>query len=135
MDLADADGGGLGAGLQHPRPGHAGHVGTQIVVIQHRREFRNQRSGALRLKAHGQLVAKMRWWSSRPMPGNAHMLAEMRNRLHIEFVQRHQALKLAASRQIRNRIGYLFKRQPFRHVNDFIQDFVRPIGLAMLVRE
>src|SRR5271156_1875161 len=61
MNLAYADGGGFGTGLQHPGSRYFGHVSPQIVVIQHGSKFRNQypgscpggRSNALCLEAHG----------------------------------------------------------------------------------
>jgi len=91
MDFLHADAGGLRAGLEQPRGGNAGREITNCVVVEDGNEFGDEDAGFLRARTHGQFVSEI------PDGGEAHagdaeVLAEGGDILHIKFVEGYDAV-------------------------------------------
>jgi len=91
MNLLHAYAGGLRAGLEQPGVGNAGNEFAKIVVIEDVNEFGHEDAGFAGAGAHGQLVAKIAD-GGETHAGNAEMLAERGNILHVKFIERDDAI-------------------------------------------
>ena len=60
------------------------------------------------------------------------MLTQGGGSFHIEFIERDRARKFAAAGKIGNSVGDLFQVQTVRHVDNFRENVVRPVGVAVL---
>ncbi len=129
VDQLDADGRSFRSWLEHPGPGHVVQVIANVVVIQHRNEIRHANSVFERLHAHGELVAEIAH-GGQPHAGDAHVLAQGGGSFHVELVERDDAVNLLVARQISYRL-YDFRHGQIRgHIEDIVQAFARPIGIA-----
>ena len=129
IDQLDADGRGLRSRLQHPRARHMVQVIANVIVIQHRNEIGHADPVFERLHPHGQLVAEIAG-RGQAHAGDAHVLAQGGGGFHVELVKRNDAVNLLVPRQI----GYGFydfgDRQFGGNIEDVVQAFARPIGIA-----
>ena len=90
---------GFGAGFEHPGSGHGGHIGAHVVVVEHVDKLGHGNALIPSLDADGQLV------SEEAGCGAAHarhteVLAQVGHRLHVEVVQRDDAVELARPCQV-----------------------------------
>src|SRR2546428_12556989 len=91
MNLLHADPAGLRAGLEQPGVGNPGHEFAEIVVIEDVDEFGDEDASFAGPRAHGQLVAKIPD-GGEAHAGNAEMLAEGGDILHVELIERDDAI-------------------------------------------
>ena len=131
MNLFHADAGGLRARLEQPGTGDARHEFPERAVVENVDEFGHKDTRFSGLRAHGQLVAKITD-SGEAHAGDAEMLAEGGNVLHVKFVERDDAVDGLRPRGVAHRVDQALERQLFRHGENFIDTFEWPIGVAEL---
>ena len=64
------------------------------------------------------------------MPGNAHVLAQGRDVLHIEFVEGDDAIDRLRTGEVADGIDDVFEGQIFGHQKDVVERFARPVAVA-----
>jgi hypothetical protein len=94
-------------------------------------EFGHEHARFAGPRAHSQLVAKITH-SREAHAGNAQMLAQRRDIFHVEFIERHDAIDGMGSGGVTYGINQTLQRKIFRHGEDFIDAFERPIGVTKL---
>src|SRR5438477_5616179 len=129
MNLLHANAGSLRTRLEQPGIGNAGHEFAKTVVIEDVDEFGDEDASFAGTGAHGQLVAKVAD-GGETHTGNAEMLAEGGNILHVKFIQRDDAIDSARPGRIAHGINQALQRKLFRHGEDFVDAFERPTGVA-----
>src|SRR5260370_17021438 len=107
MNLFDADAGGLRGGLEQPGVGYAGHKFAKLVVVEDVDEFGDEDAGFAGTGAHGQLVAKIAD-RGEAHAGNAEMLAEGGDILHVKFIEPDDAIDELGSPNITYEINQAF---------------------------
>ena len=65
--------------------------------------------------------------------GDAHVLAEVGDGLHVELVEGDEAVEAFGAGQICNRVGDLFEGEALGHGVEVFEDGLRPVGVAELV--
>src|ERR1700741_4238537 len=91
MNLLHADAGGLRAGLEQPGTGNPGHEFAKFIVVENVEKFGDEDAFLAGPCAHSQLVAKVAN-GSESHAGNTEMLAEGGDILHVEFIERDDAI-------------------------------------------
>src|SRR5437667_3764060 len=129
MNLLHADAGGLRTRLEQPRVGNAGHEFAKTAVIEDVDEFGDEDAGFTGAGAHGQLISKVAH-GGEAHAGNAEMLAEGGNILHVEFIERDDAIDVPRAGRVADGVNQALQRKLFRHGEDFVDAFERPTGVA-----
>src|SRR5712671_7082579 len=129
INFLHADAGGLRARLEQPGVGYAGHEFAELVVIEDVDEFGDEDAGFTGAGAHGQLVAKVAD-SGEAHAGDAEMLAEGGNILHVEFIQSDDAIDGMGPGGKTHGVNQVLQREILGHGEDFVYTFERPIGVA-----
>src|SRR6266404_5088212 len=131
MNLFHANAGGLRTRLEQPGVGNAGHEFAKTIVIEAVDEFGDQYASFAGAGAHGQLVAEVTD-GGQAHAGNAEMLAEGGNILHVEFIESDDAIDGMRPGRVTHRINQTLLRKIFGHGEDFVDTFERPRGVAKL---
>ena len=118
--------------LQQPRPRYARHVLAQLFVVQHPAKLRNQKPVLLSAHPHRQLVA-IKDRGRQPHSRYPHVLPDLRRRLDVELVQRHDPVEAPSPCHPGNRVQNLLARQIRRHRDQVLQHIARPPRAAQLV--
>ena len=79
--------------------------------------------------AHGQLVAKVAN-GSEAQAGDAEMLTEGGDVLHVEFIECDDAINGLRPCSIAHRVNQILQRKLFRHGEDFVDTLLWPVGMA-----
>src|SRR6202158_4223888 len=130
MNLLHADAGGLRAGLEQPGVGNARHEFAKIIVVENVDEFGDEDAFLSGSLAHGQLVAKIAN-GSEAHAGDAQMLTEGGDVLHVKFIERYDAVDGLRPGNIAHGVNQILQRKLFRHGKDFVDTFERPRCVAM----
>src|SRR5436309_6792141 len=117
MNLFHADAGGLRAGLEQPGAGNPRHEFAKFIVVENVDEFGDEEAYLAGPRAHGQLVAKIAN-GSEPHTGDAEMLAEGGDVLHVEFIECDDAINALRSCRIAHGINEPLQWKLFRHGED-----------------
>src|SRR5713226_7068827 len=131
MNLLHANAGGLRTRLEQPGVGNPGHEFAKMIVIEDVDEFGDEDAGFAGTGAHGQLVAKIAD-GGEAHAGNAEMLAEGGDILHVEFIERDDAIDGMGPCRVTYGINQTLQGKLFGHGEDFIDAFERPVTLAKL---
>src|SRR5713226_1592202 len=91
MNLFHANAGGLRTRLEQAVVGNAGHEFAKVFVIEDVDEFGHEDASFAGSSAHGQLVAEIPD-GGEAHAGNAEMLAQGGDILHVEFIERDDAI-------------------------------------------
>src|SRR5260370_23827255 len=91
MNLLHANTGGLRTRLEQPGVGNPRHEFAKSVVVENVDEFGDEDAFLAGPLAHGQLVAKIAD-GSEAHAGDAEMLTEGGDVLHVEFIERDDAI-------------------------------------------
>src|SRR6266403_6305351 len=129
MNLFHADAGGLRAGLEQPRTGNPRHEFAKIIVVENVDEFGDEDAFLSCSLAHGQLVAKISN-GGEAHAGDAQMLTESGDVLHVEFIERDDAINGLRPANIAHGVKEILQRKLFRHVEDFVDTFEWPLRVA-----
>src|SRR5882762_2103107 len=129
MNLFHADAGGLRAGLEQPRTRNPRHEFAKIIVVENVDEFGDEDAFLSGSLAHGQLVAKIAN-GSEAHSGDAEMLTEGGDVLHVEFIERNDAIDGLRPGNIAHGVKEILQRKLFRHGEDFVDTFERPRYVA-----
>src|SRR6266699_3102514 len=129
MNLFHANTGGLRAGFEQPGTGNAGHEFPKTVVIEDVDEFGHEDARLAGPRAHGQLVAKIAD-RGETHTGNAEMLAQRRDILHVKFIKRDDAIDGMGSCRVTYGINQILQWKLFGHGEYFIDAFERPRCMA-----
>src|SRR5260370_16019175 len=131
MNLLHANAGGLRAGLEHAGIGNAGHEFAKMIVIEDMDEFGDEDAGFAGGGANGELVAKIAD-GREAHAGNAEMFAESGHVLHVEFIERDDAIDGMRPGYVTYGIDQALQGEIFGHGEDFVDAVKRPIGMAKL---
>src|SRR5260370_13103615 len=131
MNLLHANAGGWRARLEHPGVGNAGHEFAKMIVIEDMDEFGDEDAGFAGAGAHGELVAKIAD-GREAHAGNAEMFAESGHVLHVEFIERDDAIDGMSPGYVTYGIAQALQGEIFAHGEDFFDAVKRPIGMAKL---
>src|SRR5216683_6417232 len=122
MNLLHANAGGLRTRLEQPRVGNAGHEFAKMIVIEDVDEFGDEDAGFAGSGAHGQLVAKVAD-GGKAHAGNTEMLAEGGDVLHVEFIERDDAIDGMGPGYVTYGIDQTLEREILGHGEDFVDAF------------
>src|SRR5712692_446364 len=125
MNLLHANAGGLRTRLEQPGVGSPGHEFAKMIVIEDVDEFGDEDAGFAGTSAHGQLVAKIPD-GGEAHAGNAEMLAEGGDILHVEFIKRDDAIDGMGSCRVTYGINQALQGKLFWHGEDFVDAFEWP---------
>src|SRR6266481_4362556 len=125
MNLLHANARGLRTRLEQPWVGDPGHKFAKIIVVENVDEFGDENAFLSGSLAHGQLVAKIAN-GSEAHAGDAEMLAEGGDVLHVEFVERNNAIDGLRPGNIAHGVKEILQGKLFRHGEDFVDTFERP---------
>src|SRR5229473_3771340 len=129
MNLLHANAGGLGTRLEQPGVGNPGHELAKMVVIEDVDEFGDEDAGFAGAGAHGQLVAKVAD-GGEAHAGNAEMFAEGGDILHVEFIERDDAIDGMGPGHVTYGIDQTLEREILGHGEDFFYTVKRPVAVA-----
>src|SRR5712692_9425199 len=129
MNLLHANAGGLRTRLEQTGVGSPRHEFAKMIVIEDVDEFGDEDAGFAGTSAHGQLVAKIPD-GGEAHAGNAEMLAQGGDILHVEFIKRDDAIDGMGSCRVTYGINQALQGKLFGHGEDFIDTFERPVALA-----
>src|SRR5260370_34161673 len=113
MNLLHANAGGLRTRLEQPGVGNPGHEFAKSIVVENVDEFGDEDAFLAGSLAHGQLVAKIAD-GSETHAGDAEMLTEGGDVLHVEFIERDDAIDGLRSGYIANGGMQILQRKLFR---------------------
>jgi len=91
-------------------------------------EFGYENTRFLGSCAHGQLVAEMAH-GGQAHAGDAQVLTERGDILHIEFVERHDAIDALRASDVTHRINQALQRKILRHRKRAIKALPRPVPI------
>ena len=93
---------------------------AEIIVIEDVREFGREDADFLGAGAHGELVAEIAD-RGKAHAGDAHVLAQRRDILHVEFVERDDAVDMLEPRHVADRVDQMLEEDVFGHVEKFVE--------------
>src|SRR5712692_3808546 len=129
MNLLHANAGGLRTRLEQPGVGNPRHEFAKSIVVENVDEFGDEDAFLPGSLAHGQLVAKIAN-GSEAHAGDAEMLAEGGDVLHVEFIERDDAIDGLRPGSVTHGINQILQRKLFRHGEDFVDTFEWPRCVA-----
>ncbi len=100
-----------------------------MIVIEDVDEFGDEDAGFAGSGAHGQLVAKVAD-GGKAHAGNTEMLAEGGDVLHVEFIERDDAIDGMGPGYVTYGIDQTLEREILGHGEDFADAFERPVAVA-----
>src|SRR5712692_8706372 len=131
LNLFHADAARLRAGLEQPGTGNPGHEFSKTVVIEDVDEFGDKDAGFAGPRTHGQLVAEVAY-GGEPHAGNAEMLAQSRDILHVEFIECDDAIDGMRPGCVTYGVNQALQRKFLGHGKDFVDTFEGPVAVAKL---
>ena len=113
-------------------PGTCSANWANPAVVQHVDEVGHQDVGVPRLHAHGQLVAEI---PGRRLPhaGDPEVLAQQGRGLHVEVVERHDAIHLPGPGDVADALQQVIPRDVARDEEELLDGLARPLGIPQLV--
>ena len=132
FDFADADGGGVGAGLQEPGAGDVAEEAADVVVVEDGGELRDGNAALPGADTHGELVAEVAG-EGFAHAGKAHVFAQQRGYFEVELVEGDDAVESVFAGEVADGVQDLLGSEVLRHGDEFGDGVARPVGVLELV--
>ena len=132
VDFLDADGGSLLTRLEHPRARNVVEIILDVAVVHDRNEVRDAHLAIESSHAHSEFVAEIAH-GGKAHAGNAQMLAERSRGLHVEFVERHDAIDFLVAGQMGDGLHDIVERNLLGKVEGIVEALAGPVGIPQFL--